>query len=130
MFVTACISISCVVLTPKSGMSFAIGALIFQWISMLFFFLGGHFLLSASELGGWTREDETRKAAKALNDISLSMPEKFTAPQLPIESAATSSNGQMENLDEFQLFHPISASLSRRSLPLSAPARGSVSYAL
>ena len=97
---------------------------------MLFFFLGGHFLLSASELGGWTREDDTRKAAKALNDVSLSMPEKFTAPQLPIESAATSSNGQMENLDEFQLFRPISSSLPRRSLPLSAPARGSVTYAL
>ena len=106
MFVTACISISCVVLTPKSGMSFAIGALIFQWISMLFFFLGGHFLLSASELGGWTREDETRKAAKALNDISLSMPEKFTAPQLPINRLQHLQTGKWKTWTNFNCFTP------------------------
>jgi hypothetical protein len=92
---------------PTLGLTFAIRALFFQWISMIFLFLGGHFLLSASEFGGRMNQGG---GEKALNDISLST---SFMPAEPSITAAVYENGPT-------LMNP-----SKRFVPLSAPARAS-----
>jgi hypothetical protein len=99
-------------LTMMSGVTFAIDALVFQWISMLFLYLAGHLLLSASQFGSWTGKYGSKKVARVLNDISLAAAYHVKREQLSI-SAADDANG------------PI-VSQSKGFVPLSAPARGSV----
>ena len=77
---------------------------------MLFLYLAGHLLLSASQFGSWTGKYGSKKEAMVLNDISLAAAVHVKREQLSI-SAADDANG------------PI-VSQSKGFVPLSAPARG------
>jgi hypothetical protein len=109
-------------LMPTSGLTFAIRALFFQWTSMIFLFLAGHFLRSASELGGRMNQGGGEKA-RVLNDVSLSTSEHFM-PAEPSITEPVYENGPTQVLHTSQVFPRISTvNPSKRFVPLSAPAR-------
>jgi hypothetical protein len=91
----------------------------------VFLYLAVHLLLSASEIGGWTKKDIMNKPTKALNDISLSAMEPYYPAQFSVAGAARETE-LVENLNATQVVQTNSMSAPRRFVPLSAPARGSV----
>jgi hypothetical protein len=98
------------------GLTFAIDALILQWISMIFLYLERHFLLAASRLGCWTGKSCSEKADGVLNDSHLSAAEHMQPYQLSITEAP------------FEIGQIVSP--SKRFMPISAPARGSIAPSL
>ena len=122
--------LNCLMLT--TGLTFAISALFFQWSSIIFLFLAGHFLLSASQFCGWIEKDGNKDSGRVLNDISLSSIDLFTPAQSSITSAVKEDDPREKPLGS-QVFQRISTeglSRSKRFAPLSAPARGSVTSSL
>ena len=92
----------------------------------MFLFLAVHLLLSASEFGGWTQKDITMKTpTSALNDVSLSTMEPYYPAQFSVAGAARETE-LVENFNASQVVQTNSISAPRRFVPLSAPARGSV----
>jgi hypothetical protein len=91
----------------------------------VFLFVAVHLLLSASEFGGWTKTDIMNKQTKALNDISLSAMEPYYPAQFSVAGAARETE-LVENFNASQVVQTNSISAPRRFVPLSAPARGSV----
>jgi hypothetical protein len=91
----------------------------------VFLFVAVHLLLSASEFGGWTKTDIMNEPTKALNDISLSAMEPYYPAQFSVAGAARETE-LAENFNASQVVQTNSMSAPRRFVPLSAPARGSV----
>ncbi len=79
---------------------------------MIFLFLARHFLPSSSKFGRWTSKSSSKNAGRALNDINLSAAGHMKPLQLSNTEAA---------IEHGQIVSP-----SKRFIPLSAPAGGSV----
>lgn len=95
-----------------SWVTFAIDALIFQWISTIFLYLAGHLILSSPHFGSWSGKGSSKKGAGVLNDIHLSEAERMQPSRLSVSDTGIEI-GQIVRRSE-------------RFFPLSAPARGSV----
>jgi hypothetical protein len=71
------------------------------------------------------QKDIMNKPTKALNDISLSAMEPYYPAQFSVAGAARETE-LVENFNASQVVQTNSISAPRRFVPLSAPARGSV----
>jgi hypothetical protein len=107
------------------GVTFAVKAFVFQWMSWTLFFLSGRLLLSASDYGVWTRTDRSGSQATStmLEDSSLSNADKSWVSAVP-----SVHDEKLKTPQAFQLSSASSA--SKRFVPLSAPAKGSVAHSV
>jgi hypothetical protein len=109
-------------LTLSPGLTFIIGAIFFQWVSVIFLFLAGHLLLSAPQLGSWVKKLDSDRASRVSNDIRLSTSEHSASAPASV-ARAVRENGPADTSHAPNIAQI--GSQSKIFVPLSAPARAS-----